>query len=118
MLRKCIMMFMLLVSLGTMAQNPSVVASLKSKYASAQFRPECGGWYFLSYQKDGQNYYGFADNKGNVIASDASKYKIHPGYIELYLLDLNKKELHDQWVLDMKQYQKDHQNQNQVTQQN
>ena len=91
------------------AQDPNVVASLKSKYSSAQYRPECGGWYFISYQKDGQTYYGFADNKGNVIASEASKYKIYHGFIELYLLDANKKVLHDQWVLDMKQYQRDHQ---------
>ncbi|MBQ8565816.1 MAG: caspase family protein [Bacteroidaceae bacterium] len=93
----------------SMAQNPSVLNELKSKYSLVQFHPECGGWYFISYQKYGQTLYGFTDSNGNVVASGASKYKIYPGFIELYLLDVNKKALHDQWIEDMKQYKRDYQ---------
>lgn len=92
------------------AQNANVISALKAKYSLAQYHAECGGWYFISYQKDGQTYYGFTDRNGNVIASDASKYKLHKGYIELYLLDADKKAEHDQWILDMKQYNQDYQN--------
>lgn len=92
------------------AQIASVTSSLKSKYSQAQYYPECGGWYFLSYQKNGQTLYGFADKNGNVIAQNASKYKLHKGYIELYLLDANKKAEHDRWIQDMKQYNIDYQN--------
>lgn len=92
------------------AQNASVTSALKSKYSMAQYYPECGGWYFISYQKDGQTLYGFTDKNGNVIAQDASKYKLHKGYIELYLLDMAKKAEHDRWILDMKQYNIDYQN--------
>lgn len=85
----------------------SKVASLQAKYSMVQYHSEGGGWYFLSYQKDGQTLYGFADKDGNVVATDAYKYVLHKGYIELYLLDQQKKALHDQWRNDMVQYERD-----------
>ncbi len=88
------------------AQNPNVENNLKQKYALVQYHPECGGWYFLSYNVNGTPMYGFADAKGNVVISGASQYKLYPGYISCYLLDLSKKSLHDQWRIDVKQYEK------------
>lgn len=104
-----ILLVLLLCTTFVRAQNKDVLNALKTKYTLAQYHPEYGGWYFISYQKGGQTLYGFTDSKGNVISSEASKYKLHKGYIELYLVDLNKKAEHDQWILDMKQYQEDYQ---------
>lgn len=91
----------------TTAGHSSVQTALQAKYSLVQFHKECGGWYFLSYQKDGQTLYGFADKAGNIVASDAYKYVLHKGFIELYLLDMQKKSLHDQWKIDIAQYQRD-----------
>lgn len=99
-----------LCCLGVSGQNPAVQSALKSKYSLVQYHPECGGWYFLSYQKGNQTLYGFADNSGNIVASDALKYQLHKGFIELYLLDAQKKAAHDQWIIDRKQYEVDYQN--------
>lgn len=88
-----------------LAQNPNVLSSLKAKFSNVQYNTECGGWYFLSYTKDGQTLYGFADQRGNVIASEAYKYKQHKGFIELYLLDKQKQAEHEQWKRDYQQYQ-------------
>ncbi len=90
------------------AQIDLATESLKTKYSRVQYNKECGGWYFLSYQKDGQTLYGFADVNGNVVASDASKYELFPGYIKLYLIDEAQKSKHDQWIIDMRQYNTDY----------
>jgi hypothetical protein len=100
------MMFCITVG-SACAQNAAVLSSLKSKYSLAQYHPEFGGWYFLSYQKSGQTVYGFADAQGNVVAADALKYKLHKGYIEFYMLDSQKKAEHDMWIQDKKQYEQD-----------
>ena len=92
------------------AQNPSVQSALRSKFSLVQYHPECGGWYLVNYQQNGQTYYGFADNAGNIVGQNALKYKIHKGYIELYILDMEKKAAHDQWLQDKRQYEIDMQN--------
>lgn len=86
------------------AQNPDVESRLKSKFSQVQYYKECGGWYFISYSRDGQTLYGFADKQGNVIASDAYKYKLHKGFIELYILDKQKEAIHNQWKAEYTQY--------------
>lgn len=87
------------------AQNADVESALKQKYPLVQYHKECGGWYFLSYNTGGSPKYGFADANGNVIVSEASQYKLYPGYISCRLLDLAQKSLHDQWKVDCKIYQ-------------
>ena len=47
--------------------------------------------------------YGFADKNGNVVVENAAKYKLHRGYIELYVLDSQKKADHDQWLEEKRQ---------------
>lgn len=89
------------------AQNPGVLNRLKSKYSLTRYQPECGGWYLLGYSDRGVNYYGFADKEGNVIATNAVKYKIHKGFIELQIFDEMKKDEHDIWLQDKKQYDRD-----------
>ena len=93
---------------GTYAQNSAVIAKLKEKFPSVQWRKECKGWYLLSYNEGGTNLFGFADLEGNVIVSNATQYKVHPGYVEMQVLDMLKLEAHKQWQEDMKQYQKDY----------
>ena len=100
------------ISLSSQAQDPAIFNKLKEKYSLTRYRTECGGWYLLGYTDKGVNYYGFADKEGNIIASNAVKYKIHKGFIELEIFDELKKEEHDNWVKDMKQYERDMQNYN------
>lgn len=103
-MKKLFLAFLILLYFPLSAQNPEVEGRLKNKYALVQYHSECGGWYFLSYNRQGQQMYGFADSKGNVVASDATQYKVHPGYIELYMLDTQMKLKHDQWIDDCKAY--------------
>lgn len=91
------------------AQNAAVMSRLKAKYSLTRYRTECGGWYLLGYSDRGVNYYGFADREGNVIATNAVKYKIHKGFVELQIFDEMKKDEHDQWIADKKQYDRDYQ---------
>ncbi len=108
---RCLSVILLLMlTTDVFAQDPQVLRFLKSKYSLVQYHKECGGWYFISYQKNNQTFYGFADSKGNVVASTGEKYKIHPGFIELYILDMNQKAKHDQWVVDKRQYDEDYAN--------
>ena len=105
-----------LILLGTIvcstaiAQNAAVLNRLKAKYSLTRYRTECGGWYLLGYSDRGVNYYGFADKEGNVIATNAVKYKVYKGFIELQIFDEMKKDEHDQWIQDKKQYDRDYQN--------
>lgn len=97
----------LIVCMSLCASAQSAQSSLSAKFSQVQYHPECGGWYFLSQQKNGETLYGMADISGNVIVSEARKYKLHKGYIEFYLLDSQKKAAHDQWQAEMKQYEID-----------
>lgn len=99
----------LLAPVATVAQNQAILNRLKSRYSLTRYYPECGGWYLLGYSDRGVNYYGFADKEGNVIATNAVKYKIHKGFIELQVFDEMKKNEHDQWLMDKKQYDRDYQ---------
>lgn len=92
------------------SQNPAVQNALRSKFSLVQYHPECGGWYLVNYQQNDQTYFGFADGAGNVVAQNALKYKLHKGYIELYVLDMEKKAAHDQWLQEKRQYEIDLQN--------
>ena len=96
--------------LAVIAQNTTIQNTLRSKYGGAQYHSECDGWYLLSYSKGSQTMYGFADKNGNVIAENATKYKLHKGYIELYVLDVQKKTDHDQWLTEKQQYDIDYKN--------
>lgn len=99
-------------NLFTNAQDAAIFNKLKAKYSLTRYRTESGGWYLLGYTDRGVNYYGFADKEGNIIAENAVKYKVHKGFIELEIFDELKKEEHDNWVKDMKQYERDMQNYN------
>ena len=82
---------------------------LKTKFSYVQYYEDHGGWYLLSFQRDGQTYYGMGDSQGNVVASDGIAYKLHDGYIEFQLLDLQKKAEHDMWQQKMLEYQRAYQ---------
>lgn len=97
-------MLTVVIHVSAMAQSPAE-QKLKAKYEMVQYHKECGGWYLIGYTQHGQQMYGFADNHGNVIASEATNYKIYPGHIELYLLNLQQKAKHDQWKADYKEYE-------------
>ena len=88
--------------------SQDVMSKLKSRYPIVQYHKEQGGWYFLSYQKNQQTLYGIADKDGNVVALDAYKYVLHPGFAELQMLDAVKKNKHDEWKREMEKYNKDY----------
>lgn len=90
---------------------------LKMKFSYVQYHEDHGGWYLLSFQRDGQAYYGMGDNQGNVVASDGIAYKLHNGYIEFQLLDLQKKAAHDMWKQDIQEYNRAYQKYQQVKKQ-
>ena len=112
-MKKRLISFILLsmvVCSTVLAQNAAVLNRLKARYSLTRYRTECGGWYLLGYSERGVNYYGFADREGNVIATNAVKYKVYKGFIDLQIFDEMKKDEHDQWILDKKQYDRDYQN--------
>lgn len=84
----------------------AIEKQLKSKYGMVVYHKDFSGWYFISYDRNGQTYYGMCDPQGNVIVKDATKYKQHDVYIEFYLLNNEQKLVHDQWKQEMKQYEK------------
>lgn len=88
-------------------QNPAVLSQLKAKYSLTRHQPECGGWYLIGETRGGVNYYGFADKEGNIIASNATEYKIHKGFVELRIFDEQKKAEHDRWLDEKRQYDRD-----------
>lgn len=109
---------LLLVSTILLAkENPKVTAALRAKYAMVQYRTDCSGWYLLRFSDAGQTYYAFADNLGNVIATYATEYELHNGYIRLHLVDLDKKDKHDEWVRQKAEYDKEYYKYTQVKEQ-
>ncbi len=96
-----------MVTAAFSAENTEVTKRLRNKFSLVQYHPEGGGWYFIKYSTAGQAFYGMCDNKGNVVAQDATEYKIHKGYIEMYLLDMEQKQAHDNWIRQMDQYRAD-----------
>ena len=96
------------------AENAALMKKLRSKYAMVQYHPESGGWYFIRYQEGKQTYYGFVDKDGNVVAQNATEYKLYKGFIELYVLDPLKKAKHDDWLRQMEVYRRDMQKYEQV----
>ena len=94
---------------STAPNQAEVENLLKTKFSYVQYHEDHGGWYLLSFQRDGQAYYGMGDNQGNVVASDGIAYKLHDGYIEFQLLDLQKKAAHDMWQQQIQEYQRAYQ---------
>lgn len=102
-----LMTALLSCSLTTVAQS-GAESRLKSRYGGqVQYHSNGGGWYLMSYYRDGVPLYGFADKAGNVVADGAAQFRIHKGFIELMLLDQAQKSLHDQWEADMRRYEQD-----------
>lgn len=93
----------------TLRADGAIEARLRAQYGQAQHQPQGGGWYLLSYYRHGEYLYGFANKQGHVVVDGATQYKIHKGFLELELLDLQQKALHDQWEEDMRQYERDYQ---------
>lgn len=86
-------------------QQQAIEQSFWSRYSDVQYYPEYGGWYLLTSHQNNHKTYAMADNMGNILVSGAIDYKRYDGYIRFHLLDLSKKQLHDQWQLEMKEYE-------------
>lgn len=102
------LLFLLILTGGQSLKAQDVMARLRAKYSSVQYHKECGGWYFLTYTKNNNTFYGIADKNGNILVSDVYKYILHPGFAEVELLDNQKKQRHEEWKRDMEKYQKDY----------
>ena len=88
----------------SISQQKTIEKSLRTKYSDVHYHPEAGGWYLLFSEKGVTTFYSMGDNLGNVVVSDAIDYKLHEGYISLYIADKTKKRIHDEWVESMKSY--------------
>lgn len=116
--RFLILFLLVLVVKGLFAkENTKVTAALREKYAMVQYHTDCDGWYLLRFSENGQTYYAFSDNAGNVIATYATEYELHNGYIRMCIVDLDKKIKHDEWLRLKAEYDRDYYKYTQVKEQ-
>ena len=91
----------------SVAQNPAVQERLKNKYDNVTYSPEGGGWYLVTYQAGTKTLMGFCDKNGTMICSNVEKTEKHRSWINLCVLDAEKKAIHDRWEDDMRNYNRD-----------
>lgn len=89
------------------AQNPEVLNRLNGKYEHVEYSPEGGGWYLVSYQAGTKTLMGFCNKNGAMICSNVEKVEKHKSWINLCVLDAEKKRDHDRWEDDMRVYKRD-----------
>jgi len=89
------------------AQNSQVQNALRKKYDNVTFSPEGGGWYLVSYQAGTKTLMGFCDKSGKLICSNVEKTEKHKSWINLCVLNSEKKMIHDRWEDDMRNYRRD-----------
>ena len=89
------------------AQRVDVQEKLRSKYDNVTYSPEGGGWYLVTYQVGSKTLMGFCDKKGAMICPNVEKIEKYNSWINLYVLDAEKKAIHDNWEADMRIYNKD-----------
>lgn len=105
-MKKILIILLSIVSTLTVSafEDPGVTANLKARFSSVQYHDDCGGWYLLSNQYNGQSLYGMADPRGNIVVTEGTQYNVYPGYIEFYCVNLQQKQAHDRWEQDMQVY--------------
>lgn len=89
------------------AQEVNVQEKLRNRYDNVIYSPEGGGWYLVTYQVGSKTLMGFCDKKGAMICPNVEKIEKHKSWINLYVLDYEKKEIHDRWEDDMRDYNRD-----------
>lgn len=89
------------------AQNPDVMKRLIERYDNVSYSPEGGGWYLVTYQAGIKTLMGFCDKNGAMVCSNVEKTEKHKSWINLCVLDAEKKLIHDQWEADMRIYNRD-----------
>ena len=89
------------------AQNLKVQNRLQERYDNVTFYPEGGGWYLVSYQAGTKTLMGFCDKNGTLICSNVEKTEKHKSWINLCVLNAEKKMIHDRWEDDMRSYNRD-----------
>lgn len=89
------------------AQNPQVLKKLSDRYDNVVYSPEGGGWYLVTYQAGTKTLMNFCDKKGTVLCSNVEKTEKHKSWIHLCVLDAEKKQIHDRWEDDMRNYNRD-----------
>lgn len=89
------------------AQNPAVKEKLSNKYDNVTYSSEGGGWYLVTYQAGTKTLMGFCDKNGTMICPNVEKTEKHKSWINLCVLDAEKKAIHDRWEDDMRNYKRD-----------
>lgn len=89
------------------AQNPDVQKKLGERYDNVSYSPEGGGWYLVSYQAGTKTLMGFCDKNGTMVCPNVEKTEKHKSWINLCVLDTEKKIIHDRWEDDMRNYNRD-----------
>ena len=98
---------MMLAFTYCVAQNPAVQQKLSSRYDNVTYSPEGGGWFLVTYQAGTKTLMGFCDKNGNMICPNVEKTEKHKSWINLCVLDVEKKAIHDRWEDDMRNYKRD-----------
>ena len=102
-----LLLWTVLFSQYCVAQDPAVQERLKNKYDNVTYSPEGGGWYLVTYQAGTKTLMGFCDKNGTMICSNVEKTEKHKSWINLCVLDAEKKAIHDRWEDDMRNYNRD-----------
>ncbi len=89
------------------AQNNNVQERLRNKYDNVIYSPEGGGWYLVTYQAGTKTLMGFCDKNGTMICPNVEKTEKYKNWINLCVLDAEKKAIHDRWEDDMRNYNRD-----------
>lgn len=89
------------------AQKPDVQKRLSDRYDNVSYSPEGGGWYLVSYQAGTKTLMGFCDKNGTMVCPNVEKIEKHKNWINLCVLDAEKKIIHDRWEDDMRNYNRD-----------
>lgn len=89
------------------AQRPDVQKKLTDRYDNVTYSTEGDGWYLVSYQAGTKTLMGFCDKNGTMICPNVEKTEKHKSWINLCVLDAEKKAIHDRWEDDMRNYKRD-----------
>lgn len=105
--RLLLLLCTVLFSVCCFAQKVDVQEILRNRYDNVTYSPEGGGWYLVTYQVGTKTLMGFCDKKGSLICPNVEKVERYKSWINLYVLDIEKKEIHDEWEDDMRDYNRD-----------
>ena len=105
--RMLVCIYAMLSFLYCAGQKPEVLGKLNNRYDKVTYGSEGDGWYMVTYQAGTKTLMGFCDKNGTMICPNVEKTEKHKSWINLCVLDADKKAIHDRWEEDMRNYNRD-----------